>query len=118
MVFNKSKLLWYSIALCVFLSNTLSQCMAPPKEESLKITEKTISQADRFERIEELIGFVRGLPNKLIRRENRFYLVNGQGQSWPVIIKDKISATGKCAFYAGHFYDLRDRKIRHLYFDR
>lgn len=66
-------------------------------------------------RIKRNLGFVRHMPNKVIRlttNPNEGFLVNAQGQRYPVVISDTKEKTG---FYIGAFYDLDSWNLRYVY---
>lgn len=84
---------------------------------------RPLRRLERFKRKDGIMGFVRHVPNTIIKdadlKQDEGYLVNSFGQKWPVFFTDKEpnakSPVTPSNFYLGYFYDLEDRKIRHVY---
>ncbi len=84
---------------------------------------RSSKDVERFKRQQEVAGFVRHMPNKIIRdaelNKNEGYLVNSRNQKWPVFFTDQeLNAQNPAAasnFYLGYFYDLQDKTTKHVY---
>lgn len=73
----------------------------------------------RFRAIEQEVGSLRKIPNRVVRRENEFFLVNQNGDALPLIIEESSGAkTNKHLFYIGTFRDLDKGRFFKAYIEK
>ncbi len=84
----------------------------------MRMEGKGAPSLSRFRRIEEVQGFIRNMPNKVLRHEDRFFLVNGEGDRQPLIVVDSAKAKPSGhLFYVGSFRDLQNGKMLRAYIE-
>jgi hypothetical protein len=111
------------LLMSIFISASLAQINQAAAahlraERTSKHSPQKTVRHKRFKRERGALGFVRLMPNKLIRHGNQAFLVNNRKQRVPVTISDKAPQPGAMpheGFYLGYFYDLETRQTRYAY---